>query len=139
MERAWGANTLPGGIFGERNPKLDERKGEHTFLLETEGKGYDNIGRALIGEADGKPMISGISSGGLVPWAERRGLSYVPAGQSTQMIIGATKETDYQIMRVTESYPQSLQRYFTQLSFLVSEYKLNRVFCQGISHIFFLN
>ena len=29
--------------------------------------------------------------------------SFVPAGQSTQMIIGATEETDYQIMTVTES------------------------------------
>lgn len=28
---------------------------------------------------------------------------FVPAGQSTQMIIGATPETDYQILRVTES------------------------------------
>ena len=117
MERAWGVNTLPGGIFGEGNPKLDERKGEHVFFLETGGKGCDNIGRALLGEADGKPMISGISSGGLVPWAERRGLSYVPAGQSTQMIIGATKETDYQIMRVTES--------------LYRQFDLKRVFFSG--------
>ena len=29
--------------------------------------------------------------------------SFVPAGQSTQMIIGATEETDYQIMTVTEA------------------------------------
>lgn len=29
--------------------------------------------------------------------------SFVPAGQSTQMIIGATEETDYQIMNVTEA------------------------------------
>lgn len=29
--------------------------------------------------------------------------SYVPAGQSTQMIIGATNETDYQIMAVAEA------------------------------------
>ncbi len=31
---------------------------------------------------------------------------YVPAGQSTQMIIGATKETDYQIISVTEALYQ---------------------------------
>lgn len=30
-------------------------------------------------------------------------LSFVPAGQSTQMIIGATKESDYQILRLTEA------------------------------------
>lgn len=29
--------------------------------------------------------------------------SFVPAGQSTQMIVGATKETDYQIMSVAEA------------------------------------
>lgn len=34
------------------------------------------------------------------PGSRRR---YVPAGQSTQMIIGATKESDYQIMSVSEA------------------------------------
>ena len=29
--------------------------------------------------------------------------SFVPAGQSTQMIIGATPESDYQLMKVAES------------------------------------
>lgn len=38
-----------------------------------------------------RPMTRGVTSG------------FVPAGQSTQMIIGATQETDYQIMSVTES------------------------------------
>lgn len=38
-----------------------------------------------------RPMTRGVTSG------------FVPAGQSTQMIIGATRETDYQIMSVTES------------------------------------
>ena len=39
---------------------------------------------------------------------------FVPAGQSTQMIIGATPETDYQIMQVTESLYQNfdLKRVF---------------------------
>ncbi len=39
---------------------------------------------------------------------------FVPAGQSTQMIIGATPETDYQIMQVTESLYQkfALKRVF---------------------------
>lgn len=34
---------------------------------------------------------------------------FVPAGQSTQMIIGATPETDYQIMTVTEALYQKFQ------------------------------
>jgi len=33
----------------------------------------------------------------------KKGRSFVPAGQSTQMIIGATNESDYQIMSVAES------------------------------------
>ena len=32
---------------------------------------------------------------------------FVPAGQSTQMIIGATKETDYQILKVSEALYQN--------------------------------
>ena len=39
---------------------------------------------------------------------------FVPAGQSTQMIIGATPETDYQLMLVTEH--------------MYKEYKMKRVF-----------
>jgi putative DNA modification/repair radical SAM protein len=39
---------------------------------------------------------------------------FVPAGQSTQMIIGATPETDYQLMSVTE--------------YMYKEYKMKRVF-----------
>lgn len=42
---------------------------------------------------------------------------FVPAGQSTQMIIGATPETDYQIMQVTES--------------LYDNFGLKRVFYSG--------
>lgn len=43
-----------------------------------------------------------------------RSKSYVPAGQSTQMIIGATDETDYQIMNKS--------------SYLYNSYNLKRVF-----------
>jgi putative DNA modification/repair radical SAM protein len=44
-------------------------------------------------------------SSGIVPYTKKPKIkrSFVPAGQSTQMIIGATKETDYQIMSVAEA------------------------------------
>ena len=44
----------------------------------------------------------------------RNAPQFVPAGQSTQMIIGATPETDYQIMQVTEALYQKfgLKRVF---------------------------
>lgn len=37
------------------------------------------------------------------------GPRFVPAGQSTQMIVGATQETDYQLIRVAESLYQRYQ------------------------------
>ncbi len=46
---------------------------------------------------------------------------FVPAGQSTQMIIGATPETDYQIMQVTES--------------LYKKFELKRVFYSAFVHV----
>lgn len=46
---------------------------------------------------------------------------YVPAGQSTQMIIGATKETDYQIMSVSEA--------------LYDNFKLKRVFYSAFMNV----
>lgn len=46
---------------------------------------------------------------------------FVPAGQSTQMIIGATPETDYQIMQVTES--------------LYKKFELKRVFFSAFVHV----
>ena len=46
---------------------------------------------------------------------------FVPAGQSTQMIIGATPETDYQIMQVAES--------------LYQKFGLKRVFYSAFVHV----
>lgn len=46
---------------------------------------------------------------------------FVPAGQSTQMIIGATPETDYQIMQVAQS--------------LYQKFELKRVFYSAFVHV----
>lgn len=46
---------------------------------------------------------------------------FVPAGQSTQMIIGATPETDYQILNVAES--------------LYKKFELRRVFYSAFVHV----
>ena len=53
--------------------------------------------------------------------AYRNSPRFVPAGQSTQMIIGATPETDYQIMQVTES--------------LYQKFVLKRVFYSAFVHV----
>lgn len=52
-------------------------------------------------------------------------LRFVPAGQSTQMIIGASPETDYQILRVAESLYQKfgLKRVFYSAFVAVNEDK----------------
>ena len=51
----------------------------------------------------------------------RNASRFVPAGQSTQMIIGATPETDYQIMQVAES--------------LYQKFDLKRVFYSAFIHV----
>lgn len=49
------------------------------------------------------------------------GVRFVPAGQSTQMIIGATPETDYQIIRVAQA--------------LYQKFDLKRVFYSAFVHV----
>ncbi len=51
----------------------------------------------------------------------RKAPRFVPAGQSTQMIIGATPETDYQIIQVAES--------------LYQKFELKRVFYSAFVHV----
>ena len=51
----------------------------------------------------------------------RNSPKFVPAGQSTQMIIGATPETDYQIMQVAES--------------LYQKFDLKRLFYSAFVHV----
>ena len=51
----------------------------------------------------------------------RKSPRFVPAGQSTQMIIGATPETDYQIIQVAES--------------LYQKFDLKRVFYSAFIHV----
>jgi putative DNA modification/repair radical SAM protein len=54
-------------------------------------------------DSDIKEIIT--TSTGIIPYQKKPTLkrSFVPAGQSTQMIVGATKESDYQIMSVAEA------------------------------------
>ncbi len=53
-------------------------------------------------------------------WTEKQ---FVPAGQSTQIIVGATKENDYQMMKVTEALYQNygLKRVFFSAFIKVNE------------------
>lgn len=101
---------------GQRYGKRRDFRNSQTLLTDNEN-GYDTAGflqkvhtdwfQRGQGSADflaeqsryelGKPMYEGVTSG------------FVPAGQSSQMIIGATGETDYQVMAVTESLYQKFE------------------------------
>ena len=62
---------------------------------------YDGMDRKLLNNNQGYQIVS--KSGTPTP------SKFVPAGQSTQMIIGATPETDYQLMTVTEAMYQKFK------------------------------
>lgn len=83
-------------------------------------KSHKNIIRPMqqINQSRGH-LLPGAKDGYQLPMKNggRKNSQFVPAGQSTQMIIGATEETDYQIMSVTEVMYEKL--------------KLKRVFYSG--------
>lgn len=81
------------------------------------------IGDELLkGNMISAPMVS--QTKGLTMWNQFGGnRGFVPAGQSTQMIIGATGETDYEIVNVTEALYQKfdLKRVFFSAFVRVNE------------------
>ena len=64
------------------------------------------LGNLIPSSGDGYSLIT--------KTGRKRQSKFVPAGQSTQMIIGATPETDYQLMSVTE--------------YMYKQFKMKRVF-----------
>ena len=106
MERHFGNQYLSGNIFsssGKKNNRLD-------------GPAGTLPGQPLVPSGTALSSIAPSS----VPFPEKavspKGLSrpFAPAGQSTQMIIGATPENDYQLLKVTQA--------------LYQQYDLKRVF-----------
>ena len=84
------------GIYGQR-------------MLLTDGKAESRS--ALLEEVSEQTALS---LGNLQYPALRKQQDFVPAGQSTQMIVGATQENDYQLLTVAESLYQNydLKRVF---------------------------
>jgi putative DNA modification/repair radical SAM protein len=71
-------------------------------------------------EKDANEILT--SGSGLIPYQKKPvKRSFVPAGQSTQMIIGATKESDFQIMSVAEA--------------LYNQFDLKRVFYSAFMNV----
>ncbi len=59
---------------------------------------------AVLQEDSAKPELPGLRMQKEAKWANQSHTGrFVPAGQSTQMIIGATNESDYQILAVSEA------------------------------------
>ena len=90
---------------------------------EPEARQGQNASKDIIGETAGRQravtddlyLPSSVEATGLTQWRHydtNRG--FVPAGQSTQMIIGAGGESDYEIMSVSEALYQrfDLKRVF---------------------------
>ena len=105
------------GFLADRmstNLELPTKKGLQELAP---NKSYKNILRPMrqIQLGTGNLIATEKEGYSLVTRSGRKTTSkFVPAGQSTQMIIGATPETDYQLMIVTEH--------------MYKEYKMKRVF-----------
>lgn len=101
----------------ENRLELAERKkskGKRSQILLPGDYTQDTVANPVKLQEDG--FLEQYSSGFHAPSVSKENYhqAFVPAGQSTQMIIGATKETDYQVLNVVESLYQKfdLKRVF---------------------------
>ncbi|NBH32822.1 putative DNA modification/repair radical SAM protein [Clostridiaceae bacterium] len=104
------------GITAQNLRALNDSKGIRPFYLEEKS---DNAKRE-IGMADS------LAHPGRSLWNQGRHAgshTFVPAGQSTQMIVGATPESDYHLIRVAEALYQNydLKRVFYSAFVRVNE------------------
>ena len=102
MERAGGNNYLSQSIFQEK--KLEQKKDhDRIATLGIEGP-VPQAGAQLV--LPGKEAV--------LPKANQLHRAFAPAGQSTQMIIGATEETDFNLIMTTQKLYQTydLKRVF---------------------------
>lgn len=111
MERSGINNYLSNSIFHPANHSVTENT-THSDILPAAagGKGVESDDRVILKQTSHAPLR--------LEESVRRKLDYrrpfAPAGQSTQMIIGATKETDYMLMKTTQMLYQNydLKRVF---------------------------
>lgn len=106
MERHFGNQYLTGGIFSsgsKSSRKLEEQTGALSGHARTPSES------ALPGIASPADSFSEKT-----PLLKKDSRPFAPAGQSTQMIIGATRENDYQLLKVTQAMYQQydLKRVF---------------------------
>lgn len=89
-------------------------------LMLSDGKPRYASGRKMIPKKGSAELTTSDGNTAVTGFRRREG-RYVPAGQSTQMIIGATPENDYQIVTVAEA--------------LYKKYELKRVFYSAFVNV----
>ena len=135
MERSRANRYLPDSIFSKNNIVSSEKMlSADKILPEKTNCSVDSLEKNcnLTNSSDkaGNPLTNDMVS--FLPSKSKQGLStihsvkpvpFVPAGQSTQMIIGATPETDYQILSITQALYQhfDLKRVFFSAYIPVNE------------------
>ena len=113
MERHFGNQYLAGNIFSHHNlHDLNEKNPPYLSSPETEKEFLHGISPAKAYFAETTPVSSSTPSAPLRSNGAPR--PFVPAGQSTQMIIGATAENDFELLKVTQAMYQNfdLKRVF---------------------------
>lgn len=108
MERSRGNTQLPGSIFGKERIRLARENREWLVGRQKTGIGSDRAENASLWEyGNSVHSLSAVSERGHIR-------EFAPAGQSTQMIIGATDENDYTLLQTTEKLYQTydLKRVF---------------------------
>lgn len=106
MERHFGNQYLTGGIFSPDSKRSGISEGHAAALPGQSGASSEVVLPGIVSPANPFP------NKGSSP--EKASRPFAPAGQSTQMIIGATQENDYQLLKVTQA--------------LYRQYDLKRVF-----------
>ncbi len=115
MERSASTQRLGGGIFAGANRRLDAWADQSGLVDDAHPREGQTPEKGFIVE-ECQPVNAGRERFSLPAELRRRDLQrpFVPAGQSTQMIIGATPETDYHLLRTTQHLYQTydLKRVF---------------------------
>lgn len=108
MERAYGNKYLSNSIFNEKNASSIE--GESVFSIMENSLRSDRT----LQENGGMEREVALPSDFLQNTGKRKNAQFIPAGQSTQMIIGASGESDFHLLSLTQR--------------LYQQYDLKRVF-----------
>jgi len=96
------AQDTPDGIKRQAKNYLDIPEQKSEVLLPAAQKS-NTVGSGIPDKFKAKSLPGGLHMQREVKWQEHTTGRFVPAGQSTQMIIGATGESDYQILSVSEA------------------------------------